>query len=354
VIRGLVVVAVAALALVFSGGAFALDHVSIRTHDLVLSKRVVKKPLPLCRKGQTSTRKRPCRKAGSHASAVVSRPGPPDSGWLFGLSVSQNADGTWPLTVTLKRTVASTVEQHVYSFSLAATSVTVSPDLATATLDTGAQLGPFGSIKLAFGRVGALASGTPVTGCTGGVWQTRAGTLAGKVDFVADKTYFQTILKTVLPADVSANTGPTPACALPPVPCTHGQSLSSSAAAGGSTLYASGGQLAQSGSFSLFQFFQQKIGPATVSHILIEGNLPATDLTVAPDLSTATVTTTGASRFTGSLSFTATAPATSSPFAACGGTYTIRQGTTSGGIVAHFLAIPPPALALGRGYAGVR
>jgi hypothetical protein len=47
------------------------------------------------------------------------------------------------------------------------------------------------------------------------------------------------------------------------------------------------------------------------------------------------------------LSFTAGVPAISGHNVACGGTYTVRQGVTTGGIKGHFLAIPSPAPVLG-------
>jgi hypothetical protein len=281
-----------------------------------------------------------------------SRANPPVAGWKFGFGLSQNADGTWALRVNLAHTAGNASETHAYFFQLVAGSVTVAPDLSTLTLDTGAQLGQFGAIKLTFANPGSLAQATAPAGCTTGTWQTRTGTLTGSVSFVADSSYFKTILETSLPADLTANTSGTPAtCGTGPLTCVHGSSVSASVGQGGPTIYASGGQLAQSGSFSLFEFLSEKVGPATIAHILIEGNLPATDLTVAPDLSSATVTTSGASYFTGSLSFTASAPPVSGPYVACGGTFTVRQGVTTGGIVAHFLAIPPPAPVLGASFA---
>jgi len=229
---------------------------------------------------------------------------------MFGLTLSGNADGTWALRVNLAHTAGNASETHAYFFQLAASSVTVAPDLSTLTLDTGTQLGQFGVIKLTFANPGSLAQATAPAGCTTGTWQTRSGTLAGTVSFVADNSYFKTIVEKSLPADLTANTSGTPAnCGTGPLTCVHGSSLSSSVGQGGPTIYATGGQLAQSGSFSLFEFLSQTVGPATIAHILIEGNLPATDLNVAPDLSTATVTTSGATSFTGSLSFTANAPA---------------------------------------------
>jgi hypothetical protein len=51
------------------------------------------------------------------------------------------------------------------------------------------------------------------------------------------------------------------------------------------------------------------------------------------------------------LSFTANAPPVSGPYPACGGTFTVSQGVTTGGIVAHFLAIPTPPPAVGASFA---
>ncbi|HST25851.1 MAG TPA: hypothetical protein VLJ76_07655, partial [Gaiellaceae bacterium] len=125
-------------ALVFSGHALALDHVSITTHDVAVSKRVVKKKLPpFCKKGQKSTKRHPCRKKPRHVAALQN---PPVAGWQFGLSLSQNADGTWGLGVALSHSAGNATELHNYAFKLDPSSVTVAPDLSSATLDTGSQL----------------------------------------------------------------------------------------------------------------------------------------------------------------------------------------------------------------------
>ena len=333
--------------------ALALDGVSLTTHDVAVpsaAKPKPKKKPPVCKKGQKSTKKKPCTKRRVQIADM--RANPPVAGWMFGLTLSQNADGTWALRVNLARSAGNSREAHAYFFQLAASSVTVASDLSTLTLDTGAQLGQFGTVKLTFANPGSLAQATAPAGCTTGTWQTRAGTLTGSVSFVADTSYFKTIVEKSLPADLTANTSGTPAtCGAGPLACLHGSSLSASVSQGGPIIYASGGQLAQSGSFSLFEFLSAKVGPATVAHSLIEGNLPPADLTVAADLSSATVSTGGARSFTGSLSFTANAPPVTGPNVACDSTYTVRQGVTSGGIVAHFLAIPTPPPALGTSFA---
>jgi hypothetical protein len=348
--------------------ALALDHVSLVTHDVAVpaaakpkpsvckkgqkstKSKPCTKPPPVCKKGQKSTKKKPCTKR--LLQVADSRANPPVAGWTFGLNLSQNADGTWALRLNLAHTAGNAMEEHSYFFQLAASSVTVAPDLSTLTLDTGTQLGQFGAIKLTLANPGALTQATAPVGCTTGTWQTRSGTLTGSVSFAADNSYFKTIVEKSLPADLAANTSGTPAtCGAGPVTCVHGSSLSSTVGPGGPTIYASGGGLAQSGSFSLFEFLSVKSGPATIDHILIEGNLPASDLTVAPDLSTATATTTGSAVFTGSLSFAANAPANTGPYPACNSTYTVRPGVTTGGIVGHFLAIPAPPPALGPSFA---
>ena len=355
--RGLLVVVAGGLALVVATsalggrrGALALDRVSLVTDGVAVPSAAKSKKPPLCKKGQKSTKKKPCTKRRLQTADL--RANPPIAGWIFAFGLSQNTDGTWTLRVNLSRAVGHASETHSYFFQLAASSVTVAPDLSTLTLDTGTQLGQFGAIKLTFANPGSLAQATAPAGCTTGTWQTRAGTLKGSVSFVADHSYFKVILEKSLPADLTANTSGTPAsCGQGPLTCLRGSSVSASLGQGGPIIYASGGQLAQSGSFSLFEFLSQKVGPATIAHALIEGSLPATDLTVASDLSSATVKTTGASHFTGSLSFTANAPAVSGPNVACGDTYTVRQGVTTGGIVAHFLAIPLPAPVLGPSFA---
>ncbi len=358
----MLVVGVAGLALTVATSApgagrsvLAAEHVSLQTHDVALAASMTPKPKkkpPVCKKGQKSTRKKPCTKPKAKRHLLVSdaRANPPVAGWTFGLGLTANADGTWALRLNLTHRAGNATEEHSYFFQLAASSVTVASDLSTLTLDTGTQMGQFGTVKLAFANPGALAQATAPVGCTTGTWQERSGTLTGSVNFVADGSYFKTIVEKSLPSDLMGNTSGTPAaCGPGPTTCAHGSYLTTSAGQGGPAVYASGGQFAQSGSFSLFEFLSQTVGPATIAHILIEGNLPASDLTVAPDLSTATVATTGSTAFTGSLSFTAGAPA-SGPSAPCGGTF--RQGVTTGGIVGHFLAIPAPAPVLGQSVAG--
>jgi hypothetical protein len=356
----MLVVGVAGLALTVATSApgagrsvLAAEHVSLQTHEVALAaseKPKSRKKPPVCKKGQKSTKKKPCTKPKAKRHLLVSdaRANPPVAGWTFGLGLTANADGTWALRLDLTHRAGNATEEHSYFFQLAASSVTVASDLSTLTLDTGTQMGQFGTVKLAFANPSALAQATAPVGCTTGTWQTRSGTLTGSVSFVADGSYFKTIVERSLPSDLTANTSGTPAtCGAAPTPCVHGASLSASPAQGGPVIYASGGQHAQSGSFSLFEFISEKIGPASIAHILIEGNLPASDLTVAPDLSTATVATTGSASFTGSLSFTATAPVISNPDVACGGTYSLRQGVTTGGIAGRYLAIPSPAPVLG-------
>jgi len=334
--------------------ALGVDHFSLTTHDVAVPSSVKPKPKtkkpPVCKKGQKSTKKKPCTKR--KLAVADARANPPVAGWSFNLGLNQNDDGTWGLRLNLSRTAGNVNEEHAYSFQLDASSVTVAPDLSTLTLDTGTQMGQFGAIKLTLANPGALTQASTPSGCTTGTWQTRSGTLAGSVDFAADGSYFKTIVEKSLTADMTANTSGTPAtCGAGSTPCVHGSSVSASLAIGGPVIYASGGQLAQSGSFSLFEFYSVKSGPASIAHILIEGNLPASDLTVAPDLSTASVATTGSKAFTGSLSFTANARANTGPYPACNSTFTVRAGVTTGGIVGHYLAIPPPAPVVGTAFA---
>jgi hypothetical protein len=336
-----VVVAAGVAALLLPGEALALDHVSIQTHDVKLPAAHL---LPACRKSHKSTKAHPCRARGSHSMSA----GTPDAGWTFGLALNPDTTGGWVLSVRLTRTDGNSMERHVFNFQLAASSVTVAPDLSAATLDTGTQLGQFGAMKLTFGKAGALASATPAAGCTTGTWQMRTGVMTGNVRFAADSTYFRTILETSLPTDVSANTGETPTCATPPVPCGHGSSVSVQTSSTGPFLYA---QL-HDGALMFLEFLTQMVGPAQISHSLTESGLPASDLTAATDLSSATVATTAAKRFTGSLSFTAGGPPSTGPYPACGAgaTFGVAKGTTTGGITGHFAAIPAPQPALGPSF----
>ena len=335
-------------ALVFSSSALALDHVVLASHEVSLGKAL---KLPACRKGHKSSRSHPCHLG----SRPVYGKGVPDAGWHFSLQLSAKDDGTWPLAVTLKRTTGAVVEQHTYSFTLSAGAVTVAPDLSSATVDTGGQLAQFGSIKLTLSHLGAPSSATPTPGCSGGNWQMRSGRLTGLVRFVADGSYFRTIVETSLPADLSGNTGSAPTCTTFVPPCGHNASLSASVGNNsgggvGPVIYASTSSTTQG--MGLLEFLSTKSRPATISHDLSEMGLPLSDFTEAADLSSASVMTTGSQRFTGSLSFTPSGPTTQGPYPACGAgaTYSVRLGTTTGGIQAHFLAIPPPMPALGQSF----
>lgn len=113
-------------------------------------------------------------------------------------------------------------ESHSYLFSLTADAVSVAQDLSTLTINTGTQLGQYGSVQLSLSNVGALAAANLPAGCTSGTWQMRSGTLTGALTFVADGTYFKTLTETSLPADLTANTsGVAATCGVPQSTCTH-------------------------------------------------------------------------------------------------------------------------------------
>ena len=343
----LFVLTLCALALIFSSNAFTKAHgahgglrateettdETFNTDDVAVAAAA--KPLPICKKKQKSTKKKPCRKKPKKFSAL--RANPPVAGWKLGLFVSHSNDGMWALSVRLARTSGNVTERHFYAFRLAASCVTVGPDLSTATIDTGTQLGQFGAIKLTFGNVGALGAGTAVPGCTGN-WQKRTGTLTGSIRFVANSTYFKTILRTSVPATLNANIGPLPTCKAQPPACVHTTLLAVGTFTGASNFFEA---FNTAGVLTFVGFFTQTVGPAIETHVLSETNLPASDFSTAADLSSATVSTTGAKAFTGSLNYTAGGPATKFPNAGCGGTpASFTQGTATGGISAKFAAIP--------------
>jgi hypothetical protein len=62
----------------------------VQTHDVAVPSSVKKKP-PVCKKGQTSTKKKPCTKRHLLVSDV--RANPPVAGWKFGFGLSRNTDG---------------------------------------------------------------------------------------------------------------------------------------------------------------------------------------------------------------------------------------------------------------------
>lgn len=347
VLLALLVATVAALALAFSSNAFTKPHgpqgglrateettdETVNTEDAAVAAAA--KLLPICKKKQKSTPKKPCRKKPKKFSAL--RANPPVAGWKFGFFVSHANNGTWALSVRLARVNGNVTERHFYAFQLAAGSVTVAPDLSTTTIDTGTQLGQFGAIKVTLGNPSGLSAGTGVPGCTGN-WQKRTGTLTGSIRFVANSTYFKTILRTSMPATLNANIGPPPTCKAQPPACTHATLLIVGTFTGASNFFEA---FNTAGVITFVDFFTQTVGPATETHVLSETNLPASDFSPAADLSAATVSTTGAKAFTGSLSYTAGGAATKFPNSACGGTpASYTQGTAAGGITAKFAAIP--------------
>jgi hypothetical protein len=203
-------------------------------------------------------------------------------------------------------------------------------------------------MKLTFSNPGPLVAGTAAIGCTTGTWQMRTGTMKGQVSFVADDHYFRTIVETSLPTGVSANTGDAPTCGQFIPPCSHGSSLSVSPGPNGPFLFAT----IRNGALQLLEYLAETVGPASLSHGLTESGLPVGDLTLASDLSSGNLLTTGASRFTGNLSFAASGPATAGPYPSCGAgaTFSVARGATTGGVVAHFLAVPTPAALSGQSF----
>lgn len=354
-LRLLVVISAVVVSLLCCGSVFAADHIVLTSHEVAL-KAAGGKPPPVCHRGQRSTRKHPCRK-GRRTSVLDAASNPPAGGWQFGLGLTQNADGTWRLSLSLSQTTGAVMEQHVYGFQLPAEAVTVASDLSSAKLDTGTAMGQFGSVRLTFAQAGPLAAANPSIFCSGGTWQTRTGSLSGTVDFATGSSYFRTVLESKLTADVTANTGSPPTCQSnppPPTTCTHESQLVASAGSTGPYLYASVSNPPAPGTppgLQLFEFATERVGPATISHALTESGLPVGDLTLASDLSTGTIKTTGATRFSGSITFTATGELATIPSAVCGGTSMSRQGTTAGDLAVHYAAPVDAAPVVGSGFA---
>ncbi len=345
-----VTAAVLAAAATASGAprlAGAVDHLVLSTKQVAVPVATAPKPKPkrkppLCKKGQKPTKKKPCRRRKPQAAASAANP--PTGGWTLGMTVFQVADGTWSLAIAYNHVVGNARESHIYLFSLSADAVSAAQDLSTLTIDTGTQMGQFGSVRLSLTGVTALAPANPFRGCSTGTWQMRSGTLTGTVTFTADGTYFKTVVLTALPADVSANTsGVVATCGTPPPTCSHS-----------SVVFSGGGTDApffeafSNGTATTMLFFRtQKSAPATITDFVQATGLPAADVTLASDLSTGSVATDGAGpSFTGTLGFARTGSTTSSTNSACGGTpSSFAQGTASGTLVVHFLVggdVPAP------------
>ena len=320
--------------------AGTVDHLILNTKQVAVAPATVAKPKPkpkpkppFCKKGQKSTKKKPCRKRKPQVAGSAANP--PVAGWTFGMTLTQRPDGTWGLALAYNHRAGNTTEFHTYLFSLTADAVSAAQDLSMLTIDTGTQLGQFGSVKLTLSNVGAPSAANPLPGCTTGTWQTRSGTLSGALTFVADGTYFKTVKLTSLPADLTANTsGVASTCGTPPATCSH-VSLIFGGGSGSGFFEA----LSSAGQTTLLFVRTQNSAPATITDFLQLTGLPASDLTVASDVSTGAVATDGASpSFTGSLSFARTGSTTTGANAACGGTpLAFAQGALTGNIAVHFL-----------------
>ena len=316
-----------------NGRAGSLEGVFLKTRDVAVRSTG---KAPLCKKGQKSTKRRPCGN-------------PAGTGWTFGFALSEGGDGSSTLTVTYSHRTGKAIEVHSYTFLLRPNSLTVAPDLSSLTLDTGTQLGRFGAIKMTFANPGSLAPVAVGPTCSGGKWQARTGMLEGALRFAADRTYFRTLVESSLPAKLSGNTSGEPQmCGHPPPTCIHDTFLSSGAAA--AEFYAS----VMDAKLSLVADFAQTIAPAQVVHALSATGLAVSGLTVAPDLSSGTLAPADARpAFTGSLDFTGSQPTRSFPNPVCGANTSSSWGTVSGDLVAHFTAIPAAPLSLGSAYVQV-
>ena len=276
----LLVLAITALALIFTssaltkgngpkqrlGAAAGITNETYNTEDVDVAAAV--KPLPFCKKKQKSTKKHPCRKKPKASAAF--RENPPIAGWKFGFFVSHSANGTWALSVRLTRTKGNVHRAPLLRFPLSADSVVVAPDLSSGTIDTGTQLGQFGAIKVTFGNPTGLVTGTAVPGCAGN-WQKRTGALTGSIRFVADSTYFKTIVRTSMPTTLNANIGAPPTCATPPTTCTHTTFFTTGIFSGTANFFEA---FNTAGVLSYVDFVTQAVGPATETHVLTETNLP--------------------------------------------------------------------------------
>jgi hypothetical protein len=218
------------------------------------------KKIPLCKKGQKSTKKKPCRTRKLQAETV--RANPPAAGWKFSLRATQNDNGSWGLALEYMRIVGNATEDHTYSFQLAPGSVSVADDLSTFTLATGTQLGQFGAVTMSLAAAGALQPVPAQPGCTE-TNQTRSGTLRGTVRFVADSTYFKVLVESALPVSIVANTsGAPPTCDTPPPACNHASLFfGGDAATPAGLFYAT----LTDGTISLVRYVPAHIGPATIT-----------------------------------------------------------------------------------------
>jgi hypothetical protein len=349
--RAVLVAIALAVAIAVPASAFAVDHVTLTTSQVLVAAAKKKKKIPICKKHQKSTKKHPCRKRKRKTAAVGARQNPAVPGWMFNVVANQASNGSWTGTSILSRRVGNAFEAHEYSqdFPSSAWS-TVAPDLSSATFTTTLwDLAP-----VTFTAMGPLTSIAPPPGCTGGAWQQREGTLNswGRSSWmVPDDNYYHGIpLPTSMPATLRANTGGPATCTTPPAPCFHGTSFD----VGNPSNIQSGflfGDLTN-GATTLEYLQQRNISPFVIVDFLQETNLPAGDILFGSNFATGTISTTGSTAFTGSLNFTLGGSLLHFPSSQCpGATTTFGQGTATGGIVPHFWATHP-AGALGQSVSG--
>src|SRR5207245_8074910 len=140
--RGLLVAGlVAALVVPASALAQEPNHASLDTQDVNVSAAV--------RAKKKKKKKKKHRRSVTSAQSVKN---PPVGGWKFALGVTQNDDGTDTLFLNLARKTGNATESHSYSFKLTGDAFTIATDLSSAKLNTGTQLGAFGTINMTFGN----------------------------------------------------------------------------------------------------------------------------------------------------------------------------------------------------------
>jgi hypothetical protein len=236
--------------------------------------------------------------------------------------------GSPNMSVVFTRTSGKASQMHSYAF---ASGAKVKVKGAKASIK--ADLGAYGAVDLKVARLGRTRKGVVPKGCSGTAGKSRAGTLKGSFELVADSTYFTTVAARKLKAQVLK--GGKLECGSTETPATAPTTLMANLDTPAGTLMFSAsrdavGAVTQQ---ALRMDDEAATAPATIMHIISAPGAAAA-FSPAADLTSATGT--------------AVAPFFSGAFAFAGEPMgTMSLGTLSGDLAARFDSIGTQEIAAG-------
>ena len=216
--------------------------------------------------------------------AVTAKSGIPYKMTMFVSKSSGSSNAFLNITFTriVNTTSASLSQTHSFSFTIAASDLTIDgTDLLPTKIDTHTHLGQFGKIDMALKNPTSLSKRTfrcpsPNNDIVLGSQKTRKGNLSGTFHFVANDNFFHTINKSSLPATVQkfTSTGKTCPGGGGGTPCITGFSFSVNDT--DAPLFATANKpLSSTGKARISMGYTNVVGKATESHN-ISGTVPRT------------------------------------------------------------------------------